>query len=92
MLWLMNSMWIVGAGRHRGRGKAVGRGSDHGADLHYGENNNGFPSARVNSQQPEDDHHLHGVHDRFDDDVPSIDAETIAGRGDKALLRSPLRP
>ena len=61
--------------------KGRGRGSDHGADLHYGENNNGFPSARVNSQGPEDDHHLHGVHNRFDDDVPSIDAETIAGRG-----------
>jgi hypothetical protein len=49
-------------------------------NLHYGQNNNGFPTARVNSQEPEVDDY--GVLDRFDDDgVPELDAETIAGRG-----------
>jgi hypothetical protein len=45
---------------------------DHGADLHYGQNNNGFPIARVNSQEPGVDDYE--VADRFDyDGVPECD-------------------
>jgi hypothetical protein len=63
--------------------------SDHGADLHYGQNNNGFSTARVNSQEPGVDDY--GVLDRFDDDgVPELDAETIAGRGRERPTMEPL--
>jgi hypothetical protein len=62
---------------------------DHGADLHYGQNNNGFPTARVNSQEPGVDDY--GVADRFDDDgVPELDAETVAGRGRVRPTMKPL--
>jgi hypothetical protein len=63
--------------------------SDHGANLHYGQNNNGFPTARVNSQEPRIDDY--GVSDRFDDDaVPKLDAGTIAGRGRVRPTMKPL--
>jgi hypothetical protein len=62
---------------------------DHGANLHYGQNNNGCPSARVNSQEPGVDDY--GVADRFDDDgVPELDAETVAGRGRVRPTMKPL--
>jgi hypothetical protein len=63
--------------------------SDHGVDLHYGQNNNGFPTARVNSQEPRVDDY--GVADRFDyDGVPELDAETVAGRGRVRPTMKPL--
>jgi hypothetical protein len=69
--------------------KGGARLSDHGADLHYGQNNNGFPTARVNSQEPGVDDY--GVSDRFDDDgMPELDAETIAGRGRVRPTMKPL--
>jgi hypothetical protein len=69
--------------------KGEARLSDHGADLHYGQNNNGFPTARVNSQEPGVDNY--GVADRFDDDgVPELDAETVAGRGHVRPTMKPL--
>jgi hypothetical protein len=62
--------------------------SDHGADLYYGRNNNGFPAAKVNSQEPGVD--VYGVANRFDDDgVPELDAETVAGRG---CVRPTIKP
>jgi hypothetical protein len=72
--------------------------SDHGADLHYGQNNNGFPTARVNSQEPgvvvksiRDPIVVYGVADRFDNDgVPELDAETVARRGRVRPMMKPL--
>jgi hypothetical protein len=62
---------------------------DHGADLHCGQNNNGFPTARVNFQEPGVDDY--GVADRFDNDgVPELDAETVAGRGRVRPTMKPL--
>jgi hypothetical protein len=71
--------------------KGGAQSSDHGVDLHYGQNNNGFPTARVNSQEPGVDDY--GVADRFDDDgVPELDAETVAGRGRVRPTMKPLYP
>jgi hypothetical protein len=62
---------------------------DHGADLHYGLNNNGFPTARVNTQEPGVDDYR--VPDRFDDDgVPELDAKTIAERVHVRPMMKPL--
>jgi hypothetical protein len=50
--------------------------------LHYGKNNNGFPSARLNGKGIGDDPYLLAVLDRFDDEVPSLDPEQVAERKD----------
>jgi hypothetical protein len=71
------------------KSKGGARVSDQGADLHYGKNNNGFPSARLNSKEIEDDPYLLGVSNRFDDEVPSLDPEAVAGRKEKGSFRPP---
>jgi hypothetical protein len=70
--------------------KGGARLSDHGADLHNGQNKNGFPTARVKfSQEPGVDDY--GVLDRFDDDgLSKLDAETIAERGRVRPTMKPL--
>jgi hypothetical protein len=69
--------------------KGGARLSDHEADLHYGQNKNSFPTARVNSQEPGVDDY--GVSDRFDNDgVQELDAKTIAGRGRVRPTMKPL--
>jgi hypothetical protein len=62
---------------------------DQGADLHYGKNNNGFSSARLNGKGIEDDPHLLGDLDRLDDEVPSLDSEQLAGCKDGESFRPP---